>query len=119
MQSLPPRLDFTHHAPVSSGHRRSDVLPFRVLLLWIFLGCGLHAQEISPLLFGQNYWLGEGDESRIGYLHLLWPRVREGGVQLIRIGGNEYNIHPPSLARWTAMVDSVQAIGAEPLLQVP
>ncbi len=77
------------------------------------------AQEISPVFFGQNHWLAQGDESRIGYLHLLWPKIKESGVQLIRIGGNEYNIHPPSLARWTAMVDSVQAIGAEPLLQVP
>lgn len=79
----------------------------------------LGAQEISPVFFGQNHWLDQGDEGRVGYLHLLWPKVKESGVQLIRIGGNEYNIHPPSLARWTAMVDSVQAIGAEPLLQVP
>lgn len=79
----------------------------------------LPAQEIRPLLFGQNHWLAQGDEGRTGYLHLLWPKVQEAGVKLIRIGGNSYNIQPPSRARWTAMVDSVQAIGAEPLLQVP
>lgn len=119
MQYLPPSLDPRYQAPASFFNRHRDVCPFQALLLCMFLSCGLHAQDISPLLFGQNYWLGEGDESRTGYLHLLWPRVREGGVQLIRIGGNEYNIHPPSLARWTAMVDSVQAIGAEPLVQIP
>ena len=79
----------------------------------------LHAQEISPLLFGQNHWLAQGDENRTGYLHLLWPKVKASGVQLVRIGGHEYEVHPPSIARWTAMVDSVQAIGAEPLVQVP
>jgi len=79
----------------------------------------LAAQDLSPVLFGQNHWLNQGDEGRIGYLQLLWPKVKESGIQLVRIGGNEYNIHPPSLVRWTAMVDSVQAIGAEPLLQVP
>jgi hypothetical protein len=79
----------------------------------------LSGRDISPVFFGQNYWLDQGDEGRTGYLHLLWPKVKESGVQLIRIGGNEYNIHPPSLIRWTAMVDSVQAIDAEPLLQVP
>ena len=79
----------------------------------------LEAKDISPVFFGQNYWLGQGDEGRTGYLHLLWPKVKESGVQLVRIGGNDYNVHPPSLNRWTAMVDSVQAIGAEPLLQVP
>jgi len=89
------------------------------MALGLILASGSPAQEISPLLFGQNYWLGEGDENRTSYIHLLWPQVRESGVQLIRIGGNEYNIHPPSAARWTAMVDSVQAIGAEALVQVP
>ena len=119
MQNLPPSLASARHVSVSGRQYRSNTLPFCFLLLWTFLGCGLHAQEISPLLFGQNYWMGEGDESRTGYLHLLWPRVRECGVQLVRIGGNEYNIHPPSLVRWIAMVESVQAIGAEPLVQIP
>lgn len=79
----------------------------------------LAAQALSPVLFGQNHWLGDGDEGRTGYLHLLWPQVKDSGVKLVRIGGNAYNVSPPSLARFTAMVDSVQAIGAEPLLQVP
>jgi len=92
---------------------------FRTTLFALSAAGLLGAQEISPVFFGQNHWLAQGDEGRTGYLHLLWPRVKEGGVQLVRIGGNAYNIHPPSLARWTAMVDSVQAIGAEPLLQVP
>lgn len=76
-------------------------------------------QEISPVLFGQNYWLDDGDENRRGYLQLLWPQVEESGVSLVRIGGIAYNEGPPSLVRWTAMVDSIQAIGAEPLVQVP
>jgi len=91
------------------------------LALTLCLGpsLGLGAQEISPVLFGQNHWLASGDESRTGYLHLLWPQVKASGVQLIRIGGNAYEVKPPSLERWSAMVDSVQAIGAEPLFQIP
>lgn len=91
----------------------------RPWLLALLATAWLGAQEISPVFYGQNHWLADGDENRTGYLHLLWPKVGESGVQLIRIGGNAYNIQPPSLARWTAMVDSVLAIGAEPLLQVP
>ncbi len=91
----------------------------RLFLLGLFATSLLGAQEISPVFYGQNHWLADGDENRTGYLHLLWPKVKESGVQLIRIGGNAYNIQPPSRVRWTAMVDSVQAIGAEPLLQVP
>lgn len=91
----------------------------RQLLLSLIATGLVGAQEISPVFYGQNHWLADGDENRTGYLHLLWPKVKESGVQLIRIGGNAYNVQPPSLARWKAMVDSVQAIGAEPLLQVP
>lgn len=91
----------------------------RLPLLSLFATGLLAAQDISPVLFGQNHWLAQGDEGRTGYLHLLWPQVKQSGVQLVRIGGNGYNVKPPSLARWTAMVDSVQAIGVEPLLQVP
>ncbi|EDY83909.1 hypothetical protein VDG1235_3536 [Verrucomicrobiia bacterium DG1235] len=81
--------------------------------------CSAGAREISPMLFGQNYWLSDEAEDRVGYLHLLWPQVEESGVSLIRIGGNGYNVEPMSLAHWTSMVDSVQAIGVEPLVQVP
>jgi hypothetical protein len=93
--------------------------PRRGVFLLLLIAGWLPAQEISPVFFGQNHWLADGDEGRTGYLHLLWPKVKESGVQLIRIGGNGYNLRPPSLVRWTAMVDSVQAIGAEPLVQVP
>ena len=46
------------------------------------------AQTVSPYLFGQNYWMEPGSEAGCpGYLRLLWPRVEESGVRLIRIGG--------------------------------
>lgn len=92
---------------------------FRALTMALLAFGQARASEISPVFYGQNHWLGQGDEGRHGYLHLLWPAVKASGVQLVRIGGNAYNVTPPSLDRWTAMVDSVQAIGAEPLLQVP
>lgn len=92
---------------------------FLTPLAMLALAMTANSQEISPVLFGQNYWLGDGAESRTGYLHLLWPKVESSGVQLIRIGGIAYNESPPSPTRWTAMVDSIQSIGAEPLLQVP
>jgi len=78
------------------------------------------AQEISPWLIGQNHWLADGDEGgRPGYLHLLWPRVAESGVRLVRIGGNGYEHSFPEPEQLRAMVDAIRGIGAEPLLQVP
>jgi hypothetical protein len=77
------------------------------------------AQDISPWLIGQNHWLADGDEGRTGYLHLLWPRVAESGVRLVRIGGNGYEHSFPDRERLGAMVRAIRGIGAEPLLQVP
>jgi hypothetical protein len=79
-----------------------------------------NGQEISPYLFGQNHWLATGDEgTRIGYMDVLWPKVKASGVKSIRIGGNGYNHNMPERKRLTAMVDSIHKIGAEPILQIP
>jgi len=95
----------------------------RILALAVLL-CGLtigsNAQDISPFLFGQNHWIASGDEGqRVGYLHLLWPKVQESGIKTVRIGGNGYNHNLPERQRLSAMIDSIRHIGAEPLLQVP
>lgn len=77
------------------------------------------SQEISPTFYGQNHWLEEGDEiGRPGYINLLWPQVKASGVKLVRIGGNHY-LTLPERHRLDRMVDSIQAIGAEPIIQVP
>jgi len=95
----------------------------RSLILLLALASGVPAraagQAISPYLFGQNYWLEGGGEGRAGYLHLLWPKVAESGVRLIRIGGNGYEHSFPERQRLLAMISAVRAVGAEPLLQVP
>lgn len=78
------------------------------------------AQEINSQLFGQNHWMAKSDEgNRPGYLHLLWPKVKESGVKTVRIGGNGYEHRFPDNNTLIAMIDSIQGIGAEPILQVP
>jgi hypothetical protein len=94
----------------------------KLLSLFVLLSIisSLQAQEISPWLFGQNHWMANSDEGgRPGYLNMLWPNVEESGITLVRIGGNGYKRHFPDHEKLTAMVDSIRAIGAEPLLQVP
>jgi hypothetical protein len=78
-----------------------------------------YSQQVSPFLFGQNYWLANGDENRQGYLHLLWPTIKESGVKMVRIGGNLYNHQFPDNKKLLGMIDSIKGIGVEPLLQVP
>lgn len=92
------------------------VLSFFILLIVTPFS---NAQKISPWLFGQNHWLGNGDEGRVGYLQFLWPKVKESGIKSIRIGGNGYNRRFPDRPKLTAMIDSIRKIGAEPILQVP
>jgi hypothetical protein len=77
------------------------------------------SQEISPKLIGQNFWLADGDEGRVGYLHKLWDKVEASGVKIVRIGGNGYQNNFPDRHKLNAMVDSVFRIGAVPLIQIP
>jgi hypothetical protein len=91
-----------------------------LLIIIVSLNIRINAQEISPFLFGQNHWIATGDEgNRIGYMDVLWPKIKESGVKCIRIGGNAYNHNFPERKRLTAIIDSIRHIGAEPLLQVP
>jgi hypothetical protein len=79
-----------------------------------------NAQEISTYLFGQNHWIATGDEgNRIGFLDLLWPKVKASGIKSIRVGGNAYNHRFPERQRLSSIIDSIRNIGAEPILQVP
>lgn len=95
-------------------------LSITLALVLAFGAAAAGAQTVSPYLFGQNYWMEQGSEAgRPGYLQLLWPRVKESGVRLIRIGGNAYEHSFPEERRLTAMIAAVRAAGAEPLLQVP
>lgn len=64
--------------------------------------------------------MAQSDEGRRpGYLHLLWPKVGESGIKMVRIGGIGYENNFPDNNKLTAMIDSIRKIGAEPLVQVP
>ena len=111
----------SHKVPVRVHWLQSAYM--RSIILFFMLAAGianLAAQEISPFLFGQNHWMAQSDEGkRPGYLHLLWPKVGESGVRLVRIGGAGYESRFPNRQRLTAMIAAIRGIGAEPLLQVP
>ncbi len=90
------------------------------LMLIVSLSIRINAQQISPFLFGQNHWMDKSDEGkRPGYLYMLWPKVEESGIKMVRIGGAGYEHRFPERKRLTAMIDSIRGAGAEPILQVP
>jgi hypothetical protein len=81
---------------------------FSVLLVFTF---NTKAQEISPYLVGTNLWYTNPSAS-------VWNQTKECGVQMIRIGGAEYDRNMPSNATILSWVKQIRANGAEPLVQV-
>ena len=84
-------------------------------LIYIFLSllfsATLNAQQISPNLVGTNVWFSQLDDK-------VWDLTKECGVKTIRIGGHAYDKHLPSNETLLDWVKKIQAMGAEPVLQV-
>lgn len=81
-----------------------------ILFLLIILSFQVHGQEISPMLVGNNLWMNPNQE--------VWDLTSECGVQTIRVGGNAYDRNMPSKSQLLAWVTRIQAMGAEPIIQV-
>jgi hypothetical protein len=81
------------------------------LSLFLIACFHLNAQQISPYLVGSNLWYTNPSTT-------VWNLTRDCGVQTIRIGGHQYDTNMPSNATILAWVKQIQAIGAEPVVQV-
>ena len=69
------------------------------------------AQTASPYLVGSNLWYTNPSAT-------VWNLTKQCGVQTIRIGGAEYDKNMPANATILNWVKQIQAIGAEPIVQV-
>jgi hypothetical protein len=86
------------------------IQPFACLLFLLF-SVTAKAQPISPQLVGTNVWYINPDKQ-------VWDLVRDCGVKTIRIGGHAYDKKLPSNETLLDWVRKIQAMGAEPVLQV-
>lgn len=68
------------------------------------------APPISPHLVGVNLWLTPDAP--------VWAQMAKAGVKTVRIGGHQYDRQPPSPEQLLAWVQQIQAMGAEPMVQV-
>jgi len=85
---------------------------FKLILgILFFLSSASIAQEISPYLVGTNLWYTNPSSS-------VWNLTKQCGVQMIRIGGAEYDRNMPSNATILSWVKNIRANGAEPIVQV-
>jgi hypothetical protein len=80
-------------------------------ILLLLIPLAVNAQKISPYLVGTNLWFYDPSE-------LVWSLTRECGVKTVRIGGNAYDRNLPSNETLLNWVKHIQAIGAEPIMQV-
>jgi hypothetical protein len=82
-----------------------------LLFLMISVTSNLNAQKISPDLVGTNVWyINPGEQ--------VWELTKDCGVKTIRIGGHAYDKNLPSNEMLLDWVRKIQAMGAEPVLQV-
>ncbi|MFA9392930.1 MAG: Ig-like domain-containing protein [Prolixibacteraceae bacterium] len=90
-----------------------------LFLLVAFLSTGtLFAQKISPYLIGTNAWQPPWHSG--SQMNNLWGELKDAGFQMVRIGGNgAQNSSDYTNERIGQLVDSLRAIGVEPLVQVP
>jgi hypothetical protein len=82
-----------------------------ILSLFAIVCCNLNAQEISPLLVGNNLWYTNPSAT-------VWNLTKACGVQTIRIGGHQYDTNMPTNLTIRNWVKQIQDIGAEPVVQV-
>jgi len=81
------------------------------LILIAVFPFGISAQTISPQLVGTNAWYTNPSQQ-------VWDLTAECGVKTIRIGGNAYNDNMPTNATLLGWIKKIQAIGAEPVVQI-
>lgn len=80
-----------------------------ILSLFLFL-LQIQAQEISKMLVGTNLWYNPSTT--------VWNLTKDCEVGAVRIGGHAYDDAMPGNAQLLTWVKTIQAMGAEPIMQV-
>jgi hypothetical protein len=77
----------------------------------MFISTDVSAQAISKNLVGTNVWYSDVSKE-------VWDLTKDCGVTTIRIGGHRYDKKMPSNETLLAWVKNIQAMGAEPVMQM-
>ncbi len=94
-------------------------------LLFLLIGVSIftsNAQTPIPSnYYGINAWMPDssGTNRYYGSLYEKWQEVDESGVGIVRVGGIGFDRYFFTDYQLLEIIDSIQAIGAEVLLQVP
>lgn len=93
---------------------------FTTALTLLTITIAVNAQEISPMLFGQNSWMPDSTGTTFlnGHVHQKWADIQESGAQSIRFGGIAPDKDMPTNYQYIRMIDSIRNRGMEPIVQV-
>lgn len=86
---------------------KNTIIPMAASLFCFLTASG---QPINPMLVGNNVWLNPSDR--------VWDLTRQCGVGSVRIGGAAYDRRMPAKTQLLNWVTRIQAMNAEPILQV-
>lgn len=98
------------------------IIQSTLLIINLILTTSLIAQTTIPTNFyGINSWMPDTLNTTFynGQIHHLWTEVEDSKPNVIRIGGIAYDKNYPTDYQLIKMIDSIKAIGAEPIVQVP
>ncbi|HKJ79774.1 MAG TPA: fibronectin type III domain-containing protein, partial [Prolixibacteraceae bacterium] len=82
-----------------------------IVLIFVIQFFQSNAQNISQQLVGTNVWYTNPSQQ-------VWNLTAEMGTKTIRIGGHAYDDNMPSKTTLLNWVKKIQAMGAEPIIQV-
>lgn len=99
---------------------------WHVLLIAACIYClstlSLNAQTTIPTdYYGMNAWMPDstGTKKYYGKLEQKWKEIGDSKPKIIRIGGIASDRYPFTDSQLLNLIDSIQLIGAEPIVQVP
>ena len=112
-----------------------------LIVLLVVLADGVYSQgvPIGPVIMGQNYHFAKWTNPATGQLNIFGDQltysavgnntvmangVRSSNCELLRIGGNQYNIsdHKPNAGQevyYVSLIDEARKNGMEPVLTLP
>jgi hypothetical protein len=94
-------------SPLIMSTNKKIIMPMAALLFWVLNANG---QPIKSMLVGNNVWLNPSDK--------VWDLTRQCGVGSVRIGGGAYDKRMPPKTQLLNWVTRIQAMKAEPIMQV-
>lgn len=103
--------------PHNNGRFVKSIASAVGILIASTMSSSLLAQQVSPVLVGNNLWYANEDTGSTPS-ETVWQQTKDMNTKLIRIGGHQFDEDMPSNEIMEQWILKIRATGAEPLVQV-